>query len=166
MKRIVYILLPDIRSACNVGSAFRSADCFGVQKIYLSHTTPRPTDRFGRSSSGPQKEITKTALGAEKTIPWEYVEEAKDVIKKAKKEGFYVVGVEQVEHSLSVAAFVKKQKKEKIEKVLCVFGNEVDGVSEEILTMCDDMIEINMKGKKESLNVSVCAGVVMYELLK
>lgn len=162
MKYIVHILLPDIRSAYNVGSIFRSADCFGVQKIFLSSTTPRPTDRFGRSHAGPQKEIAKTALGAEKSVAWEYIEKAVDVIKKAKKEGFIIVGVEQAEKSITIP----KLKKQKHQNILCIMGNEVDGISQEILKLCDYVVEIPMKGKKESLNVSVCAGVMMYELLK
>ena len=161
MKCIVHILLPDIRSAYNVGSIFRSADCFGVESIYLSSTTPRPTDRFGRSTSGPQKEIAKTALGAEKTILWEYIEKAKEVIKKAKKEGFTIIGIEQTSNSISVEAF-KKQIISK--KILCIFGNEVTGISKDLLKCCDTIIEIDMKGSKESLNVSVCAGIILYEL--
>lgn len=166
MTKVVHILLPDIRSAHNVGSIFRSADCFGVQKIYLTSTTPRPTDRFGRSGSGPQKEIAKTALGAEKTIDWEYIEKTIDVLKRAKKEGYTVVSIEQSENSIDVFSFKKIIKKEKIQKILCVFGNEVEGVSKDVLNLCDFTIEIPMKGEKESLNVSVCAGVVLYELLK
>ena len=162
MKRIVHILLPDIRSAYNVGSIFRSADCFGVQKLYLTGTTPRPVDRFNRA----QKEIAKTALGAEKAILWEYTEGAKEVIVRAKKESYYIIAIEQAEKSIDVAACTRKIQKEKIEKILCIFGNEVEGVSKDILKLCDEVIEIDMKGKKESLNVSVCAGVVLYELLK
>ncbi|MES2623340.1 MAG: TrmH family RNA methyltransferase [Patescibacteria group bacterium] len=160
MNPIVHILLPDIRSAYNVGSIFRSADCFGASKIFLSGTTPRPTDRFGRSSSGPQKEIAKTALGGEKTVAWEYIEKAKDIIKKAKKEGFVIVAIEQASNSVPLTSFTKP------EKILCIFGNEVDGVPKEILKLCDSIIEIEMKGDKESLNVSVCAGVVLYDFLK
>lgn len=166
MSHIVHILLPDIRSAYNVGSIFRSADCFGVQKIYLSSTTPRPTDRFGRSASGPQKEIAKTALGGELSVPWEYIEKASDVIKKAKKEGFTILVVEQSEKSTNITTLKKILKAEKIQKILCVMGNEVEGVSKEILKLSDYILEIPMQGKKESLNVSVCAGVVCYELLK
>lgn len=166
MKHTVHILLPDIRSAYNVGSIFRSADCFGVEKVYLSSTTPRPTDRFGRSHAGPQKEIAKTALGAEKVVSWEYIEKPEDVIKRAKKEGFAIIGVEQSEKSISVSMCKKILKTENIHKVLCVFGNEVEGISKNILSLCDHVIEIPMKGDKESLNVSVCAGVVCYEFLK
>lgn len=166
MTKNVHILLPDIRSAYNVGSIFRSADCFGVQKIYLSATTPRPTDRFGRSTAGPQKEIAKTALGAEKVIAWEYVEKTIDVIKKAKKEGFMIVVVEQSEKSIHPNTYKKILKTENTQKILCIMGNEVEGVSGDIIKLCDYILEIPMKGKKESLNVSVCAGVVMYELLR
>lgn len=166
MTKNVHILLPDIRSAYNVGSIFRSADCFGVQKIYLSATTPRPTDRFGRSTAGPQKEIAKTALGAEKVIVWEYIEKTIDVIKKAKKECFIIVAVEQSKQSIHLNTFKKICKTENIQKILCIMGNEVEGVSGDIIKLCDHILEIPMKGKKESLNVSVCAGVVMYELLK
>ncbi len=155
MTPVVHILLPDIRSAYNVGSIFRSADCFGAQKMYLSGTTPRPVDRFNRS----QKEIAKTALGAEKSIPWEYFETAKEVIKKAKKENFQVIAIEQSTKSVDIRTFSTQ------EKILCIFGNEVNGVSKDILKLCDSILEIDMKGQKESLNVSVCAGVVLYELL-
>ncbi len=166
MTQVVHILLPDIRSAYNVGSIFRSADCFGVQKIYLSTTTPRPTDRFGRSTSGPQKEIAKTALGAEKSVPWEYIEKVSDVIKRAKKEGFIIIAVEQSEISTNITTFKKILKAEKIQNILIIMGNEVEGISKEILKLSDYVLEIPMHGEKESLNVSVCAGVVMYELLK
>ena len=84
MKSKVHILLPDIRSAYNVGSIFRSVDCFGISKIYLSGTTPLPVDRFGRSNSGAQKEISKTALGAEKDISWEHIEDVHAFLKKRK----------------------------------------------------------------------------------
>ncbi len=163
MKRNVHILLPDIRSAYNVGSIFRSADCFGVQKVYLSGTTPQPIDRFGRSTSGPQKEIAKTALGGEKTVAWEYFLTANDVIKKAKKEGFTIVVVEQGKGSIKPQDFVK----ENLDKnILLIMGAEVTGVPKDIMKKADHLIEIPMKGEKESLNVSVCAGVIMYELLK
>lgn len=156
MTPIVHILLPDIRSAYNVGSIFRSADCFGAQKIYLTGTTPQPVDRFNR----PQKEIAKTALGGEKTIAWEYFETAQEIIQKAKKEKFHIIAIEQSSESVALS------QQSTQEKILCIFGNEVEGVPQEILNLCDEVIEIDMKGDKESLNVSVCAGVVLYELLK
>ncbi len=165
MTCIVHVLLPDIRSAYNVGSVFRSADCFGVSKVFLSGTTPQPIDRFGRNSAGPQKEIAKTALGGEKSVSWEYSVDVKEILKKSKRAGFHIVGVEQTADSISPAAFVKKIKTEKLQKILLIFGNEVSGIPKEILKKCDSLLEIPMKGEKESLNVAVCAGVVMYELI-
>ena len=164
MKTKVYILLPDIRSAYNVGSIFRSADCFGIGKMFLSGTTPTPVDRFGRSNSGAQKEISKTALGAEQDILWEYIEDVTGLIKKMKKEKFTIVCIEQDKKSISLENFLKIKKDEKIENILLVFGNEVEGVDKNILKKADCIVEIPMRGKKESLNVSVCAGLIMYVL--
>lgn len=164
MKTKVHILLPDIRSAYNVGSVFRSADCFGIDKIYLSGTTPTPVDRFGRSASGAQKEISKTALGAEKYISWEYVSDIVKFFKKIKKENFTVVCIEQDKKSIDLENFLKIKQQQKIENILIVFGNEVEGVDKNILKKGDYIVEVSMKGKKESLNVSVCAGLIMYIL--
>lgn len=163
---IVHILLPHIRSAYNVGSIFRSADCFGITKIFLTGTTPQPIDRFGRNNTGPQKEIAKTALGGEKSIPWEYSNDYKEVLKKAKRDRFHIVAIEQDKKSIDLETFTKKIKTEKLEKILLVFGNEVDGVDKMMLKKVDTIVELPMKGEKESLNVSVCAGVVMYEVCK
>jgi len=164
MKTKVHILLPDIRSAYNVGSIFRSADCFGIDKIYLSGTTPTPIDRFGRSASGAQKEISKTALGAEKDVSWEYVQDLSILFKKIKKEKFTIISIEQDKKSISLENFLKIKKQEKIENILVVFGNEVEGVDKSILKKSNYIVEIPMCGKKESLNVSVCAGLIMYVL--
>jgi tRNA G18 (ribose-2'-O)-methylase SpoU len=164
MKKKVHILLPDIRSAYNVGSVFRSADCFGIEKIYLSGTTPTPLDRFGRSNSGAQKEIAKTALGAEKDVAWEYVSDLTSFFKKIKKENFTLVCIEQNKNSIDPKDFLKIKKQNNIENILIVFGNEVEGVSKAILKKADYIVEIPMQGKKESLNVSVCAGLIMYIL--
>jgi 23S rRNA (guanosine2251-2'-O)-methyltransferase len=164
MSKKVYILLPDIRSGHNVGSIFRSADCFGISKIYLSGTTPTPIDRFNRSTSGVQKEIAKTALGAEKDISWEYLTDVNSFLKNKKKEGFIIVSIEQDKNSIKLNDFIKIQKKEKLSNILLIFGNEVEGVSKEILKKSDYIVEIPMKGNKESLNISVCAGLVMYSL--
>lgn len=164
MKTKVHILLPDIRSAYNVGSIFRSADCFGVEKIYLSGTTPTPIDRFGRAVSGAQKEISKTALGAEKDIDWEYLSDVNKFLKSIKKEKFSIVSIEQDKKSISLENFLKIKKQEKLENILVVFGNEVEGVDKALLKKSDHIVEIPMLGKKESLNVSVCAGLIMYIL--
>jgi len=164
MKKKVYILLPDIRSAYNVGSIFRSADCFGVENIYLSGTTPCPIDRFGRFNSGPQKEIAKTALGAEKDISWKYVDDINKLIIDLKKEGFVIVSIEQDKRSITVEDFLIIKKQNDIEKFLIIFGNEVEGINKNLLKKSDHIIEITMRGNKESLNVSVCAGLIMYIL--
>ncbi len=161
MKSKVYILLPDIRSAYNVGSIFRSADCFGIERVFLSGTTPTPVDRFGRSNSGAQKEISKTALGAEKDIPWEYVQDVNLLLKKMKKENFAIVSIEQDKKSIQLNEFLKLKRPENI---LLIFGNEVEGVDKTILKKSDYIVEIPLKGKKESLNVSVCAGLIMHIL--
>ncbi len=164
MKTKVHILLPDIRSAYNVGSIFRSADCFSVEKIYLHGTTPTPIDRFGRSNSGAQKEISKTALGAEKDIPWEYITKIDKFLKIIKEENFTIVCIEQDKKSITLENFLKIKKLEKIENILIIFGNEIEGIEKDILKKTDYIVEIPMQGNKESLNVSVCAGLIMYIL--
>jgi 23S rRNA (guanosine2251-2'-O)-methyltransferase len=154
MKREVWVLVHNIRSAHNVGSIFRTSDSIGVSHIYISGYSPTPLDRWKR----PVKEIAKTALGAEMTIPWEYISDAKDVIRLAKEKGFDVVGVEQNDKSVDYKDFDPK------EKTLIIMGEEVGGINKEIINECDAIIEIPMYGNKESLNVSVAFGVVMYRL--
>lgn len=151
----VAVLLHDIRSTHNVGSIFRTSDALGVDKIYLSGYTPSPIDKYGRA----RKDIGKVALGAEKTIVWEYEEDPKKIIKNLKREGFQVVCVEQDKKSVDY----KKLKVK--EKVLFVMGNEVLGVDKKILELCDDVVEIPMRGEKESLNVSVAYGVALFRIL-
>lgn len=152
--REIVVLLHDIRSTHNVGSIFRTSDAIGVYKIYLSGFTPTPTDKYGRN----RKDIAKVSLGAEKSIPWEYVE-AKKIIKKLKSEGFQVVCVEQDAKSVDY-------KKVKIgDKVLFLMGNEVLGVDKKILELSDIIAEMPMRGGKESLNVSVAFGVALYRML-
>ncbi|MES3006099.1 MAG: RNA methyltransferase [Patescibacteria group bacterium] len=150
------LVLPDIRSAHNVGSIFRTADAAGVSQIVLCGYTPRPIDRFGRT----QKEIAKTALGGEKTIPWVYEKSITKAIGQLKKEGFVIVAIEQSDDSIDY----KKMKTPK--KIALVVGNEVKGLPKRILSLCDTIIEIPMSGKKESLNVGVAAGVVLFRVLK
>jgi tRNA G18 (ribose-2'-O)-methylase SpoU len=155
MKKQVYIVLDNIRSNHNVGSIFRTADALGVSKIYLCGTTPKPLDRFER----PVGEIAKTALGAEKSIPWEYSKTTSGVIKKLKKSGVEIIAIEQSKNSVDY-------KKVKIKNnVAFVLGNEVDGVNKNILKLCDIVAEIPMKGGKESLNVSVACGVALFRIL-
>lgn len=151
----IYVLLHNIRSTHNVGAIFRTADATGVSRIYISGYTPAPVDRFGRA----RPDISKASLGAEKTVAWEVVEDPISLIKKLKKEKVKIFGVEQ--HATSI-----DYRKAKIdEKNLVIMGNEVDGVEEGILTLCDEILEIPMLGEKESLNVSVAAGVILYGLI-
>ena len=154
MKREVAVLLHNIRSAHNVGSIFRTADAAGVSRVYLSGYTPRPVDRFGRT----QKDIDKTALGAQQFLPWEYYSSPVKHIAQLKREGWRIVGVEQDACARDYRAFRAARQ------TLYVFGNEVRGLSKGLRTLCDELIEIPMRGKKESLNVSVAAGIVLFSL--
>jgi tRNA G18 (ribose-2'-O)-methylase SpoU len=151
MKKKVYILLHDLRSVHNVGSIFRTADAAGVTKIYLSGTTPTPLDRFQNK----RKDFIKVSLGAEDSVLWEYVE-LDDFLKTHKGQ---LVAVEQDEKSVNYT-------KATIEDEVClVFGAEVEGVNKEILKRADLIVEIPMAGEKESLNVSVTAGIILFSTI-
>lgn len=147
------LILPDIRSAQNVGSLFRTADAVGITRIYIVGYTPTPIDRFGK----PQKDIAKTALGAETTVSWEYVKSLTSLLTKLKKQGYTLIAIEQAEHSLDY-------KKVQVipEKTVCILGNEVTGLSSAVLKKVDIVAEIPMKGSKESLNVAVAGGIVLF----
>jgi len=144
--------LNDIRSNYNVGAIFRTCDGAGVSKVYLAGVTPAPQDRFGRKVA----EISKTALGAEDFIPWEKVDDILILIKRLQSEGVKVVAVELYADAVSLHDF------ELPDSVAYILGSETDGLSEEILEIVDQVLEIPMHGKKESLNVSVSAGIVLY----
>lgn len=149
------IVLVDIRSTHNVGSAFRTADSIGVGHVYLVGYTPAPVDRFGRK----RKDIAKTALGGELSVTWSQHEDARELIQELCSSGVQCIAVEQDATSIDY-------KKVTIQKpVAFIFGNEVDGLSQDILQAVDVIAEIPQKGKKESLNVSVSLGVVLYRLL-
>ena len=149
-----------------MGAVFRTADGAGATKIYLTGVTPTPIDRFGRA----QKEIAKTALGAERNVPWEYAKTPTDRIERLRAEGWHIVGVEQDLHSVDYRTFAPR------EKTLFIFGAEVRGLSPQLRKQCDALIEIPMRGAlvqqahhprnsklgKESLNVSVAAGIILY----
>lgn len=154
MKKTI-IILDNIRSAHNVGSAFRTADGAGVEKIYLLGTTASPRDRFGREVA----EIKKTSLGASEMVPWEHIdnEDTESLLLRLKSEGFGLVAVEQTPISISLFDFTPS------EKTCYIFGNEIDGVGQSILDKVDKAIEIPMKGQKESLNVSVTVGIVLFQ---
>lgn len=146
------VILHDIRSAHNVGSIFRTAEGAGVEKIYLSGYTPQPIDRFGRE----QSEIKKTSLGAAKLVPWEYTDELPKLINRLRAGGVVMVSVEQD------PASVPHHTQEFGENVAYIFGNEIDGVPKEIQDLSDTVVEVSMHGKKESLNVAVCAGIILF----
>lgn len=147
-----YLILENIRSAYNVGAMFRTADGAGVDKIFLVGYTPCPIDRFARI----QPEIQKTSLGASMSIPWEHFAEPAQFIQQLQAEQIQIVPVEQTKSSIQLADFSVP------EKVAYVMGNEVEGVSPAFLSTADTIIEIPMLGEKESLNVSVAAGIVLY----
>lgn len=146
------VVLENVRSAHNVGSVFRTADATGVEQIYLVGYTPNPIDRFGRL----QPEIQKTSLGASENIPWEHRGDISELLGELQKSGFQTIAVEQTSNSVSLSGFKVP------ERVAYVFGNEVEGVSEATLAECESVVEIPMLGKKESLNISVAVGVVLY----
>lgn len=149
------LILPDIRSAENVGAIFRTADAVGMDKIYLVGITPAPVDRFGRDRS----DIAKSALGAEKTILWEQRENLAELILELKNEGYKIIALEQDEKSIDY------KNVEVGEKNVFVLGAEVSGLPRETLDLCDVIAEIPMKGEKESLNVSVAFGVAIFRIL-
>lgn len=150
-----FLILPNIRSAINVGAIFRTADAIGISKIFLTGCTPRPTDIFGRI----QKDIAKSALGAETWIPWEYRENTISLINTLKKKGYKIIAIEQDKKSIDY------RKIKKVEKIAIIMGPEVTGLDKKILNKCDIIAEIPMKGKKESLNVSVACGVALFRIL-
>lgn len=147
-----YLIIENVRSAYNVGAMFRTADGAGVAKIFLVGYTPTPIDRFGRV----QSEISKTSLGASETIPWEKYDNSVTLITQLQAQGCTVVAVEQTSSSSSLTDFSVPAT------VAYVLGNEVVGVDQETLAVVDQVIDIPMLGAKESLNVSVAAGIIMY----
>lgn len=148
----VIVVLDNVRSRHNIGSLFRSSDAFSVSEIFLC----------GISSTPPSAEIHKTALGAENTVKWSYFNETTDAVKSLKDSGYSIISVEQTENSTMLGDF----RADKYNKIAIVFGNEVKGVSQEIVNMSDEIVEIPQSGTKHSLNVSVAAGVVLWELYK
>jgi tRNA G18 (ribose-2'-O)-methylase SpoU len=151
-KTPLILVLDDIRSLHNIGSVFRTADAFLIEKIYLCGITATP----------PNKEIHKTALGATETVVWEHQENVLEVISNLKKEGVITLAIEQVESAI----FLQDFKVEKDKKHALVFGNEVYGVAQEAVAACDGCIEIPQLGTKHSLNISVSAGIVVWDLFK
>lgn len=152
------VILDNIRSINNVGSIFRTADAAGVKKIWLGGITPEPLDVFGR----PSQPFIKVSLGAEKTVAWEKAKSVSRLIDKLKKEGYRIIAVEQSENSVPYQKFNLKGQ---LENIAFIFGNEVDGVSKPVLGKCDQVMEIPMLGMKESLNVAVTFGIVIFQVV-
>ncbi|MGH2646154.1 MAG: RNA methyltransferase [Ginsengibacter sp.] len=148
----VIALLENIRSAYNVGSVFRTADAFLIEAIYITGYTAKP----------PHKEIAKTALGAQDTVDWKYFRNTKTAIEELRQNGYKIFAVEQVADSISLEKFSELN----INKTVFVFGNEVSGVEQETISLCDGCIEIPQFGMKHSLNISVAAGIVLWEAIK
>jgi 23S rRNA (guanosine2251-2'-O)-methyltransferase len=148
----VIAVLENIRSAYNVGSVFRTADAFLLQSIYITGYTCVP----------PHKEIKKTALGAEETVDWNHFTSTADAITELKKEGYKVYAVEQVENSISLEKLLPGNA----EKIAFIFGNEVSGVEQETILLCDGCVEIPQLGMKHSLNIATAAGVVLWEIVR
>lgn len=148
----VYVVLDDVRSMHNVGSCFRTGDAFHIKGMALCGYTPRP----------PHRDIHKTALGATETVPWVYYEAVTEAIEALKAEGYAMYAVEQVHNSMPLQEMVFPPDK----KIALVFGNEVSGVSEAALALCEGSLEIPQWGTKHSLNISVTVGIVLWELVK
>ena len=150
-KTPIIIILDNIRSLNNIGSVFRTADAFLIEKIYLCGITARP----------PHKDIQKTALGATETVAWEYVEDTLELVTKLQQEGKKVYAIEQAENAVMLDKF--EPLKDQTSAV--IFGNEVKGVQQEVVTASDAVIEIPQLGSKHSLNISVSTGVVLWDLV-
>jgi tRNA G18 (ribose-2'-O)-methylase SpoU len=150
------LILHNIRSVHNVGSIFRTADGAGVSRILLSGYTPSPLDRFNQ----PRKDFAKVSLGAEKTIPWQQTKNFAEAVKLLKKENYFIAAVEQDKRSTPLFDFAPPKNR----SLALVLGNEVRGISPASLKLCDAILEIPMRGKKESLNVSVSAGIAMFSV--
>lgn len=151
-KLPVIVVLENIRSAYNVGSVFRTSDAFLIEAIYI----------IGYSAKPPHKEIKKTALGAEETVDWKYFKTSAEAIDELRKQGYNVYAAEQAEGSYKL----NEIRIEPEEKIAVVFGNEVTGVEQSTIALCDGCIEIPQIGMKHSLNIATAAGVILWELVR
>lgn len=151
-KQPVAVVLDNVRSGHNVGSAFRSADAFRIEKVILC----------GICATPPSQEIHKTALGAEFSVPWEHYDDTVEAVRALKEQGWTLVGVEQAENSTMLQDFVPEAGR----RYAFVFGNEVFGVAQEVMDLCDMALEIPQEGTKHSLNVSVSVGIVLWDAVR
>lgn len=150
-KTPIIVVLDNIRSCNNIGSVFRTSDALLIEKVMLCGITATP----------PNKDIHKTALDAEKSVPWEYFEETEEAVQRLKEGSYRVFAVEQVENSISLPDFIPA----KDQKLALVFGNEVKGVQQSVIDICEGAIEIPQYGTKHSFNISVSAGIVLWDLV-
>jgi len=151
-KTPIVLVLDNIRSGLNVGSAFRTADGFALEKIYLCGITAQP----------PHREILKTAIGATDSMAWEHASETSTVIQQLQADNYHVVAVEQAENSTLLPNFHLPKNK----KIALVFGNEVRGVSQAAMDIIDECLEVPQFGTKHSFNISVCVGIVIWEIFR
>ncbi len=149
-QKNIALVLPNIRSCHNVGAMFRTADAFGISKLYL----------VGYTATPPKIQIDKVSLGAETWMPWEKRDEIGDVIDELKKDGYMILGLEKTDTSMHIEDSTLHTGGD----IALIVGNEVDGVDDATLALCDRVVHIPMQGKKESLNVSIAAGIAMYAL--
>ena len=149
-KTPLIVILDNVRSLNNIGSVFRTCDAFLIEKIYLCGITATP----------PNKEIHKTALGATDSVAWEYEENTLSAVEKLKEQGAYIISIEQAENSTMLNDFEPNRN----QKYAIIFGNEVKGVEQEVVSASDEVIEIPQYGTKHSLNISVSAGIAIWEL--
>ena len=152
-KTPLIIILDDIRSLNNIGSIFRTCDAFKIEKIYLCGITATP----------PNRKITKTAIGATESVDWEYYENINDLVSELKNNGTMIWAVEQTENSKTLS---KMENIDGNKKHALVFGNEINGVKQDVINSCNNVIEINQYGTKHSLNVSIAAGIVIWNFFK
>lgn len=148
----VVVILDNVRSMNNIGSVFRTSDAFLIDKIYLCGITAKP----------PHNDIRKTALGATESVDWDYFEKTEDVVHRLKEKDYHIISVEQAEESTALQDFVPNKNA----NYALIFGNEVKGVQQTIVDLCDECIEIPQEGTKHSLNISVSVGVVLWDFYK
>ncbi len=160
--RSIVVIAHDIRSTHNVGSLLRTADGFGVDHIYFSGITPYPMDlndgRLPHISQKLSKQIAKTALGAEKSVSWSHESDISQLINNLRQSGYRIIGLEQTPNSTKLTTYQPP------EKCALLLGAEVEGLSTNLQTYCDDLLEITMYGKKESFNVTIASAIALYAL--
>ena len=150
-KTPITIVIDNVRSALNIGSVFRTSDAFLIENIILCGITATP----------PNKEIRKTSLGSTDSVNWKYVENTTDAVQQLIKDGYYVVGIEQVDKSTSLNEFQLPKK-----PIAIILGNEVNGVDQQAIDLCNEVIEIPQFGTKHSLNIAVTSGIIIWDLWK